>query len=318
MRDRRPTIVELEALRATIAEGTTAAAARRLGRTQSSVSRALAELERRCPARLFERRGRLIEPTAEALAIDRRLDQVFAVLDGLKITKPGGDEPMHLKIAASPAFAASLLPRAFAAFRRDHPACVMHLDVMSTPDIAKRVAEEPEFMGITDSAVSSAAIRLEPFRRSSAHCNMHPDTALARRTVLTPQDLDGQRLVALARRHSMRGQIEALLASNRVKVDVVAETSTAVAALELVRAGLGIGIFNPFPLIGPTELSGVVCIPLSEDLTYLSAFVVAAHCPPTPVAKRFQTFLAGYVKTDPWSRPLKSADRTAAKARQRD
>lgn len=38
MRNRRPTLVELEALRATIANGTTAGAAQRLGCSQSSVS----------------------------------------------------------------------------------------------------------------------------------------------------------------------------------------------------------------------------------------------------------------------------------------
>jgi DNA-binding transcriptional LysR family regulator len=298
MRDRRPTIVELEALRATVTEGTTAAAGRRLGRSQSSVSRALAELERRLGRPLFERRGRMIVPSAHALALNRRLDPVFAALDGLQGAMPAS-EPAELAIAAPPAFALSLLPRAFAAFSRDHPGCRLRLEVVATPELVTRVAEGEVEIGLTDSLVASDSVRVEPFRTSQACCLMPAGHRLAARERIPVRELDGERFVALARRHSMRRQIDALLAAAGIRYSVAAETSTAIAALGLIRAGIGIGLLNPFPLIEPGGVPGLVARPLAEPLVYRSAFVLPAHVPPSPIAKRFQGFLARFVRDAP-------------------
>lgn len=301
MRDRRPTLVELEAFRATIAEGTTAAAGRRLGRSQSSISRALAELERRQGHVLFERRGRLIIPTIEALALNRRLDPVFLALDAVRSPPPQETEPLNLSIAAPPAFAASLVPRAFAAFRRDHPRCVLQLEVVATAEVVRLVAEGGVELGLTDSGVAADSVRIEPFRESQIHCLMPVGHRLADRARLAVSDLRGEPFVALARRHSMRAQIEAMLASARVEHLIAAETSTSLAALRLIEAGIGLGLLNPFPLLEAERMHGLVARPLDTVLNYRSAFVLAAHRPPSTIAKGFQRFLTHFVRDDPWS-----------------
>lgn len=301
MRDRRPTLVELEAFRATMAEGTTAAAGRRLGRSQSSVSRALAELERRQGHVLFERRGRLIVPTIDALALNRRLDPVFLALDALRSPVPQEDEALDLSIAAPPAFAASLVPRAFAAFRRDHPRCLLRLEVVAMAEVVRLVAEGGADLGLTDSGVSADSVRLEPFRESQIRCLMPAGHRLADRDRIAVLDLRGESFVALARRHSMRAQIEAMLASAQVEHRIAAETSTSLAALRLIGAGIGLGLLNPFPLLEPDRMHGLVARPLDMALTYRSAFVLAAHRPPSTVARRFQRVLRHFVRNDPWS-----------------
>lgn len=306
LRDRRPTLVELEAFRATMAEGTTAAAGRRLGRSQSAISRALIELERRQGQALFERRGRLIVPTAEALALNRRLDPVFAALDALRSPTPRENEPSRLSIAAPPAFAASLIPRAFAAFRRDHPACQLQLEVVATADAVRLVAEGGAEMGLTDSAVSSDAVRVEPFRESRIHCLLPIGHRLSGQDSIAVADLQGERFVALARRHSMRAQIESMLAAARVDHRIAAETSTSLAALGLIKAGIGVGLLNPFPLLEPERMTGLVARPLDVALSYRSAVIVARHTPLSPIAKRFQRFLARFVAADPWSTAIKA------------
>ena len=301
MRDRRPTLVELEAFRATIAEGTTAAAGRRLGRSQSSISRALAELERRQGHVLFERRGRLIVPTIDALALNRRLDPVFLALDELRSPVPPENEPLHLSIAAPPAFSASLVPRAFAAFRRDHPRCVLQLEVVATAEVVRLVAEGGVGLGLTDSGVSTDSVRIEPFRESQIRCLMPARHRLADRDRIAVSDLRGEQFVALARRHSMRAEIEAMLASAQIEYRIAAETSTSLAALRLIEAGIGLGLLNPFPLLEPDRMHGLVARRLDTVLRYRSAFVFAAHRPPSAIAKRFQRFLTHFVRDDPWS-----------------
>lgn len=303
MRDRRPTLTELEAFRAVVAEGTTAAAGRRLGTAQSSISRAIAELESRVGYPLFERRGRLIAPTIEALALNRELDPVFEILTRLAKPEDAAHRSRTLSIAAAPAFAIGLIAPAFAAFRTKHPGCTLRLEVVATPEIVRLVAEGMVEIGVTDSKLLDDNVRLEPFRQSDIVCLMPQKHRLSSYEAVAWSDLFGESFVALARRHSMRAQIEAHLNLARVDFSIVAETSTAVVALELIREGLGIGLLNPFPLLNPQSLSGLIVKPMIEPLTYKSTFVFASHLPPTPLAKRFQNFLTHFVNRDPWSRP---------------
>lgn len=301
MRDRRPTLVELEALRAVLAEGTTAAAGNRLGRAQSSISRSIAELERRTGRILFERRGRMIEPTAEALALNAELDALFGVLDRLAGNPDQTGDVRKLSLAAPPAFALSLLPRALAAFHRTHPGCLVSLEVATTSDVIRLVAEGVADIGLTDSRVVTDGVRLEPFRRSQIVCLMPLNHRLAGGTSVSIGDLDGEPFVALARRHSMRAQIEGVMAQAGVRPAVAAEVSTAIAALGLIREGIGIGLLNPFPLMDGEAMRGLIALPFDEPLTYLTAFVLTRASPPTALARRFQRFLTQFVDRDRWS-----------------
>lgn len=305
MRDRRPTLVELEAFRATMAEGTTAAAGRRLGRSQSSISRAIAELEQRVGKTLFERRGRLIVATAEALELNRGLDPVFAALDALRSGSGAGAEPAEISVAAPPAFATSLVPRAFAQLQREVPGCHLRLEVVSTQQMVELVAEGNAEIGLTDSLLSAGTVRVELFRESRVCCVVATGHRLAARETISPADLQGENLIALARRHSMRAQIEALLAREKVDHRVVAEVASIVAALPLIERGVGIGLLNPFPLIEPDWAQRLACRAFTIELTYRSAFVLPAHRPPTALVRRLQGIVKRLVRNDPWSWPTR-------------
>jgi DNA-binding MarR family transcriptional regulator len=62
-------LAEYQALRAMMEGGTATAAARRLGLTQSAVSRAIAKLEGRLGRTLFEREAGRLRPTEEAVRL---------------------------------------------------------------------------------------------------------------------------------------------------------------------------------------------------------------------------------------------------------
>lgn len=305
MRNRRPTLVELEALHATIANGTTAGAADRLGCSQSSVSRALALLEARIGVPLFERTGRTLRPTAEALAINEELDGVFTALDrvasGAAALRGGG----RLSIAAPPAFAIPLVSRVAARFRTLYPEVVIQLEVAPSDAVVALVAEGGADLGITDSAPLHSGVRLEPFRLSTLACALPAGHALAQtlaeRLVLTPADLTGVPCIALARRHSMRSRIDRLFTEAGVVRHIVAETSTAISAVELVRAGIGVALMNPWPLADDTDPS-LLWRPFEPALEYRTCCVLPAGRPPSPHARRFHRLLAVAARENRWSR----------------
>ncbi|MEM7489109.1 MAG: LysR family transcriptional regulator, partial [Pseudomonadota bacterium] len=68
---------EYDALRAVLQTGTTAEAARRLGLSQSAVSRSISNLEARQSVILFTREAGRLRPTQEAIRLNLRLDPLF-------------------------------------------------------------------------------------------------------------------------------------------------------------------------------------------------------------------------------------------------
>ncbi len=287
MRDRRPTLSELEALRATLAEGSTAAAARRLGRSQSSISRALASLEDRLGRRLFETAGRGLRPTGDALAIDRELDTVFASLDRLS-SRSAVTAGRMLRIAAPPTFAVALVPPIFAAYRRRHGDVRLDLSVVASADVAVAVAAGSADLGLTDTVMLDTETRIEPFHRSEMVAIAPQGHRLSTLDMVTAADLAGLAFVELARGHSMRRRVDALL--DGVDREIVAEAATALAAVELVRQGVGVTLLNPFPVLNGRRAEGLILRRFAPSLTYQAVCVLPAG-PASPEAMRFVRFL---------------------------
>src|SRR4051812_9346970 len=94
----RPSLREIEALRAMVASGKTTQAARDLGTSQPSISRAIASLEARLGHPLFTRRNGRLVATAEALALEARATVIFDLLDQLAAPGAGVDAAITIRI----------------------------------------------------------------------------------------------------------------------------------------------------------------------------------------------------------------------------
>ena len=120
---------ELEALRALVTTRTTVGAARRLGVSQSAVSRSLAQLENRVGHVLFVRSSGRIEPTAEALRLNDKLDPLFetlAQIDGEDWVQ-AEDEPLRLIVP--PTLAHHFIIARVASFLERNPARRLQLEI---------------------------------------------------------------------------------------------------------------------------------------------------------------------------------------------
>jgi DNA-binding transcriptional LysR family regulator len=69
---------QIDAFRSVMVSGSVVGAAKLLNVTQPGVSRTIATLEMRLGYELFVRRGRRLLPTAEAEALYREVEQVYA------------------------------------------------------------------------------------------------------------------------------------------------------------------------------------------------------------------------------------------------
>jgi len=300
MTPNRHRLRELESLRAVITAGTTIGAARRLGVSQSAVSRALAQLEARVGRTLFVRSASRIEPTAEALRLNEKLDPLFealAEIEGAEWAAPDNDP---LRLIVPPTLAHHFIIARVASFLKANPGKRLQLDIQSTDVLVSGILDLRYDLGLTSAMIQRTGVNLMPWRRSQIVCAMPEGHALTEKAQITPHDLDGVPLIEFLRRLGTRAITEQIFARAGVHPVQVAETATNMASLELVREGLGVTLINPFPLLA-TPMAGIEIRPFDAAIYYNTSFVLPAGRPTTQLARQFIRYIKQTTPLDTYS-----------------
>ena len=208
MTEHRHRLREFESLRAVVATGTTIGAARRLGISQSAVSRSISQLEARVGRSLFVRRSGRIEPTAEALRLNEKLDPIFETLadiEGAQWATPD-DEPLRLIVP--PTLAHHFVISRVASFLKANPGKQLQLDIQATDVLVSGILELRYDLGLTSGMIQRSGVDLVPWRRSQVVCAMPEGHHLSQKRIVTPQDLEGVALIEFLRRLGTRAITE--------------------------------------------------------------------------------------------------------------
>lgn len=285
-----------------ITTGTTIAASHKLGLSQSTVSRALANLEDRSGATLFTRDGNRLMATAEALRINQSLDELFAALGKIE----GGAAPQiaqQLTIAAPPTIAHRFLQPHIASFIKNTEMTSVTLEVCASDALLNGVAEERFDIGITDLETQHSGIQVTPFRRSYMVCAMPDDDPLVELEEVSSEDLAERDMIALTKRHSARTSTDRILRSAGITPRIVVETATAVSAMEFVRNGTGLALLNPFPIAASLP-EGVVMRKFKPQYEFQTSFWTAINTALDAPARAFMRHAKFSTLPDLWSEPF--------------
>jgi LysR family carnitine catabolism transcriptional activator len=278
------TNLTLQQLRAVVAvhdAGGFTSAAQELLVAQSSLSRTVAEVERRVGAPLFERTTRRLEPTAagrEFVAAARRaLDAVAAELhhfDGFLAGRTG-----RIRIATLPSLAAILLPGVVSAFRRTHPAVQLSIEDALSDEVIQRVRG-----GVVDLAVTVVSAAPEPLDglvvtpvATDRFCCVVPQGhRFASRSALAWAELAGEPFIAFDRTTSIRQHVDASFTAAGVAPRQVVVARNIAAVAGLVAAELGVSVV-PGLVLPLMVFAGVQHVPLREPEAYRWMAVVRAR-----------------------------------------
>lgn len=305
MKENRHRIREFEALRAVITTGTTIGAARRLGVSQPAISRSLSQLEDRLGRSLFLRTSGRIEPTAEALRLNATLDPLFETLsriDGKDWAKP---ENETLSLAVPPSMAHSFVLPRLPSYLKQDPTRRIKLEIQPTEQIVAGIVDLSFDLGLTSAMIQREGVKLAPWRRSQIVCVLPENHPLCEKDKIEVQDLDGVDIVEFVRRLGTRALTEQYFARAGVKPNIIAECATNMAALELARAGIGVTVMNPFPLLtGKDHRDGIVIRPFEVHIEYRTSFVLPTNHPPSAQARAFMRHLKLTTPADDFSESM--------------
>lgn len=261
---------ELEVFHQTIRSGTLTAAALALRTSQPTISRTLSNLERRLDLVLFDRRKGQVSPTPEAMALFRELEQSYIGLERIseKVHEIKARRNRGLNLACYPALSHVFIPEVIARFSREHTDFSASILVCG-PIEARRMMENGEIDILVCNEMQSAGDLIKiPLVTARFRCALPADHELAKKEIVTLEDLRGQRLIALDAEpeldwkghHELFSQLDP-----PAKVDFHVKRSAI--AYSLVAQGLGISILEPFSA-RHWKSSGVVTRPFTPELKY--------------------------------------------------
>lgn len=145
--------VHLQTLRAVVATGSFASAARELGYTASAVSQQMEALERSAGLTLFERGARGVQITAPAHLLAERAARVLSELDDLEgdVRSIAAGRSGRVKVGCFPTAGARILPAALSRLRETHPGV----------EVSLRIAEPSETVAMVESGDLDVAFGYE-------------------------------------------------------------------------------------------------------------------------------------------------------------
>ncbi|WP_432659019.1 LysR family transcriptional regulator [Salmonella enterica subsp. enterica serovar Enteritidis] len=236
----------IEIFHAVMTAGNLTEAARLLHTSQPTVSRELARFEKVLGLTLFERtRGRL-HPTVQGLRLFEEvqrswygLDRIVSAAESLREFRQG-----ELSIACLPVFSQSFLPPLLPPFLARYPDVSLNIVPQESPLLEEWLSAQRHDLGLTETLHAPAGTTRTELLTLNEVCVLPCDHPLAAKTVLTPDDFQGENFISLSRLDSYRQLLDTLFAEHQVKRRMVVETHSAasVCAMALGYAASGVTV----------------------------------------------------------------------------
>lgn len=265
------TLLQLNTFITVVDQGGFTAASRRLGLSQPAVSRAIATLEKDLGLPLFVRRR---DGLALTEAGSRALTHAREALRHLRLMRTevaglAGDVTGTLSLASLPTATATLVAPQLRTFAQRHPAVTIRLLEGSEQEIRDWLDQGAAEAGVVRLPVKGLEAALLGEQEMVAV--VPADSALAAKQTLRYADLATEPFV-----RGTGGCADVFMPIARqagVEFDLAYDAREVTAALEIVRAGLGVSIL---PRPGLPELPGVAVRPLEPKTVRRLGVAVSA------------------------------------------
>ncbi|SOY85409.1 LysR family transcriptional regulator [Cupriavidus taiwanensis] len=283
---------QLEAFAAVVTTGSVTAAGRLLGRSQPAITRLIQELEAELGFALFTRSGPRVSPTEQGFLLYDEVEQTLAGMQRIRTRAAalarGDGRP--LRIAATPALAAGLLPPALAlAFARGLCAPErVAVQSQSPEQVVHAVLTGAADIGLNSLPLEHRGVTVHWIGQSACVAALRADDPLAAQPALSLHDCRGRRLITMHNPYRLRRRVDRALAGAGVPAAGVIDTNTSISALTLVRAGLGIALLEPVTARG-LPLTDIAVRPIDADIPFFFGVM-------TPQARPASTAVLGLVQ----------------------
>lgn len=293
---------QLEVFRATMERGTVTAAAERLGVSQPAVSKILAGLEAEIGYPLFTRVKRRLAPTSEARLLAAEVARLYHGLERLSdVAREIRERQIgDLHIYSTPALGRTVLPDVLAGFLKKHAQAHVIFHVRSSTYINQKMVDQQLDLGFSMMPFEHPSMVTEELSRATAVCVMPRDHRLARRKVIRPADLRGERFLSFPLDGRMRHIVDAVFEQDRIDRRTQIDVYSSAEACALAARGVGVSIVEPFTARDYAK-SGIAIVPFEPKIRYLFRAMRPRYRKPSLLADAFLDAVKSHLKTRGWA-----------------
>jgi DNA-binding transcriptional LysR family regulator len=240
-------------------------AAAELGRSQTTVSLQIRELERQLGLPLLERTTRRVALTDAGARLAAALEAGFRTIDAGLLAARRQSDGRHGKIvlACVPSLSAARLPSILSAFSDRSLANRIDVEELTSNEIVAALLEDRVDLGIGPCAdLLPPEIAFTPAVEEPLCVALALDSRVASRTGVRFDALSKLSLVTLSGSVLLQATLEQIARQRGVRLTSVAEVRHVGTAIEMVRAGLGAAIVPRLAL--PDTISGLLLLPIID------------------------------------------------------
>jgi DNA-binding transcriptional LysR family regulator len=290
------TLKQLRAFIAVAEAGSFTDAAKRSYVTQSGLSLMVKELETELGVRLFDRSTRKIKLSVAGADFYPLAVKVLQDLDNAVNSNLQLQDKLRgaIRIACTPLYASSLLPRALTEYKKRFPAIQVRLLDSLNEEALLRVSSGEADFAIAPQREPAAEILEEPLFRDRFEMVCPTDHPLAKRRRVSWQEVLSCPFISLTRDYTKRLQADLIAHSSELKVNPSYEVSFLTTALGLVNCGHGVTALpsTALPMISPL---GLVTVRVDEPVVFRQvSFYAIRNQSLSPAAASFREFLKDF------------------------
>ena len=269
--------------------GSVSQAARALNLSQPAISKSLRLAEQAAGFVLFRRvRGRLFpSPEAETLLpeVERMRSDLGAI--SLLIRQLRDGNAGSVTVAAPGSVAHPFITPAVVKFRRERPKIRIEVMILPTAMVADRVAQSHADFGVVHQPTDNPYLDGEVICQGEGICVLPKKHPLAHRKSVSARDLQGETLICYREDTAIGWLVrKALVAAGpRREVDIVVNQSQQ--ALDLVEAGTGVAVMDPFLLIA-SQRPSLVGVPFRPTIPNRLRIIRARERPRSRAAAQLE------------------------------
>lgn len=290
---------QIEAFRAVMRTGSMTGAADLLAVGQPAISYQIASLEAAVAFPLFTRAKGKLAPTPEAVQLLTEVDRLYDGLAGIE--SAANDIATHrraiLRVLLTSTFSNAKVVCAIGRFVAKHPGLRIDLDIVQRATVIRNVANGLADVGVVSLPVNASGTIVTPLFTTELVCVVPHSHWLAVRTCITPDDIAAEPIVAMKAGGVVRPLVDQWFTSAGVHRSFECEAGDALAAVELVRAGLGVTIVSGITaasLVTPQDLALKV-VPLHA----MDSIQIGAIMPEIDGGNRTAASLLDFLKSEP-------------------
>ncbi len=258
--------------------------------SQSAASQAVQQLEVDLGVGLIDRTKRPLVVRPEGRAF---YDACRALLDGYEKAKAQiatvkAELAGTVRVAAIYSVGLHDLSRHVQRFMALYPRARVQLECLHPHKVVDAVLNDAADVGIMSYPPVNRSLTVVPLRSEPMAFVCHPTHRLARRKVVAPQDLAGEKFVAFDAGLTIRKAIDRALRAHTVKVDVVMEFDNIETIKQAITIGAGVSLLPRHTVQKEVGLRTLAVVPLAiPDLVRPVGIIHRRAKRLTPTAARF-------------------------------